>query len=331
MKTLIAIPVFNEESTVEAVVRARAGARRARAAHRRRIDRRDRQRNRTRPRAHGPRSDPPRGQPGVRPVPCGPPSGAPPTAASTGSSRWTATSSTSPTSCPRSSRRSRTPTGRARPDIISGSRYLDPTLDPIGEPPGSRRAINRTITRELNERLGLSLTDGFCGFKAHRVASTERLALTEEGYAFPMQLWVQLVATGATDRRAPHPADLQRSRTGPSGAGSTTPGTGSSTTARSMHTRDLCTLGDLPAGAGGGIARPLCCRDENLRGANTLQPWAPRCLTIRPERDDPACGPAAPRSPRRPRRDRMDRARAPRARRPGRSGAPWACPMTGRS
>lgn len=84
------------------------------------------------------------------------------------------------------------------PDIISGSRYLDDSIDPIGVPPGSRRAINATITQEINERLGLALTDGFCGFKAHRVATLDRLKLTQDGYAFPMQLWVQLVATGAT-------------------------------------------------------------------------------------------------------------------------------------
>lgn len=87
---------------------------------------------------------------------------------------------------------------RTQADIISGSRYLDPTLDPIGEPPSSRRAINRTITAEINERLGLELTDGFCGFKAHRVSTMHTLKLTEDGYAFPMQLWVQLVAGGAT-------------------------------------------------------------------------------------------------------------------------------------
>lgn len=82
-------------------------------------------------------------------------------------------------------------------DIISGSRYLDETITPVGVPPESRRGINQTITAELNDRFGLELTDGFCGFKAHRVEALNRLALTEEGYAFPLQLWTQLVATGA--------------------------------------------------------------------------------------------------------------------------------------
>jgi len=82
-------------------------------------------------------------------------------------------------------------------DIISGSRYLksgngwDADL-----PPADRRAINATITKEINDRLGLTLTDGFCGFKAHRVSAMAKLNLTDNGYAFPMQLWVQAIANG---------------------------------------------------------------------------------------------------------------------------------------
>jgi dolichol-phosphate mannosyltransferase len=80
-------------------------------------------------------------------------------------------------------------------DLISGSRYLVPGA-PTTEPPADRRAINQAVTRELNERLGLSLTDAFCGFKAHRVAALNDLRLDVDGYAFPMQLWVQAVAHG---------------------------------------------------------------------------------------------------------------------------------------
>ncbi|MCA9302895.1 MAG: glycosyltransferase family 2 protein [Phycisphaerales bacterium] len=80
-------------------------------------------------------------------------------------------------------------------DIISGSRYLD--LDGAeSTAPADRRSINMKITAELNDRLGLTLTDGFCGFKAHRVDAMKKLDLTETGYAFPMQLWVQAVANG---------------------------------------------------------------------------------------------------------------------------------------
>lgn len=80
-------------------------------------------------------------------------------------------------------------------DLISGSRYLA-SMDEQTRPPADRRAINATITGEVNSRLGLNLTDTFCGYKAHRVSAMKRLNLTEDGYAFPMQLWVQAVAQG---------------------------------------------------------------------------------------------------------------------------------------
>lgn len=83
-------------------------------------------------------------------------------------------------------------------DLISGTRY---TGGEAGDSaPTDRRAINRIITTELNTRLagrlGTGLTDAFCGFKAHRVASLASFNLTENGYAFPMQFWVQAAAAG---------------------------------------------------------------------------------------------------------------------------------------
>jgi glycosyltransferase involved in cell wall biosynthesis len=86
-----------------------------------------------------------------------------------------------------------------RADLVSGSRYLA-SLDADTTPPADRRLINHTITEEINQRLarslGLDLTDAFCGFKAHRVSALRRMTLTEDGYAFPMQLWVQAAAFG---------------------------------------------------------------------------------------------------------------------------------------
>jgi dolichol-phosphate mannosyltransferase len=91
---------------------------------------------------------------------------------------------------------------RGGADIISGSRYLLPSpADDL--PPPDRRKINQTITREINQALGLALTDSFCGFKAHRVSTLEPLGLTEEGYAFPMQLWARAAANGLRVREVP--------------------------------------------------------------------------------------------------------------------------------
>jgi len=83
----------------------------------------------------------------------------------------------------------------AHADLVSGSRYLR-QFDGDSEPPADRQRINRRITDELNRRLGLHLTDAFCGFKAYRVRALQRLHLTETGYAMPIELWVQAVAAG---------------------------------------------------------------------------------------------------------------------------------------
>ncbi|MBL1217268.1 MAG: glycosyltransferase family 2 protein [Planctomycetes bacterium] len=78
-------------------------------------------------------------------------------------------------------------------DVISGSRYLK--SHPLDDrPPTERREINHVITEELNGRLGLALTDAFCGFKAYRVSALDKLSLAVDGYDFPMQFWVQAVA-----------------------------------------------------------------------------------------------------------------------------------------
>lgn len=80
-------------------------------------------------------------------------------------------------------------------DILSGSRYLQD--DGNGDrPPADRRNINETITRLVNETLGLHITDAFCGFKAYRVSSLKKLELGEDGYAIPLQFWVQAAAHG---------------------------------------------------------------------------------------------------------------------------------------
>ncbi len=55
----------------------------------------------------------------------------------------------------------------AGPDIVSGSRYLA-RFPGDSAPPADRRRINMLITEEINRRLGLHLTDAFCGFKAYR-------------------------------------------------------------------------------------------------------------------------------------------------------------------
>lgn len=89
-------------------------------------------------------------------------------------------------------------------DIVSGSRYLKKFVGD-SEPPEQRRRVNRMVTAELNRRLGLELTDAFCGFKAYRVDAISELQLEEVGYGMPLELWVQAAAANLNIIELPVP------------------------------------------------------------------------------------------------------------------------------
>ncbi|MEM1027340.1 MAG: glycosyltransferase family 2 protein [Planctomycetota bacterium] len=87
-------------------------------------------------------------------------------------------------------------------DVISGSRYLCPIKcgDP---PPADRRRINQAITGWVNDHLGFGITDAFCGYKAYRVSKLDDLNLDVDGYAIPLQFWVQHAAAGHRVKELP--------------------------------------------------------------------------------------------------------------------------------
>lgn len=91
-------------------------------------------------------------------------------------------------------------------DVISGTRYKRAS-EGQDRPPADRRQINQTITAEINcrlsKQLGTLLTDSFCGFKAYRVSSLKKLRPTVRGYAFPMQFWTQAAAAGLRVKELP--------------------------------------------------------------------------------------------------------------------------------
>ncbi len=89
-------------------------------------------------------------------------------------------------------------------DIVSGSRYLE-RFAGDSQPPPERLRINQQITAELNRRLGVRLTDAFCGFKAYRVAALARMDITEPGYGMPLEVWVQAAALGLKIKELPVP------------------------------------------------------------------------------------------------------------------------------
>jgi dolichol-phosphate mannosyltransferase len=143
-------------------------------------------------------------------------------------------------------------------DIVSGSRYLLGT-SADDDAPTDRRAINATITDEVNLRLGLSLTDSFCGFKAHRVDALRRLALTERGYAFPMQFWVQAVAARLNIIEVP----VRRIYNDPTrtfGAALDNPSARLAHYRSVMHSEILASAGTLPTAAMAGLCKGYCRR-----------------------------------------------------------------------
>ncbi len=89
-------------------------------------------------------------------------------------------------------------------DIVSGSRYLR-QFPGDSQPPEGRRQINRQITDEINRRLGLSLTDAFCGFKAYSRRALLALPVIETGYAMPLEVWVLAAAAGLVIEELPVP------------------------------------------------------------------------------------------------------------------------------
>lgn len=87
-------------------------------------------------------------------------------------------------------------------DIVSGSRYL-PDSPALGAVPPDRREVNERITAEVNRVTGWALTDAFCGFKAYKLAKLDGMALTEDGYGMPMELWAKAWKTGLTVKELP--------------------------------------------------------------------------------------------------------------------------------
>ena len=87
-------------------------------------------------------------------------------------------------------------------DVLSGSRYLPESLRQ-SPAPEERRSVNVLITAILAGVTPYRLTDSFCGFKAYRVGALARLRLTEKGYAMPLQFWVQAARAGLRVREVP--------------------------------------------------------------------------------------------------------------------------------
>ncbi len=87
-------------------------------------------------------------------------------------------------------------------DIVSGSRYLSSQWDDTPTLP-ERAQVNMTVTEIVNSVTGYRLTDSFCGYKAYRVSSLAKLDLKEDGYAMPLELWIQAAKHSLTVKEIP--------------------------------------------------------------------------------------------------------------------------------
>ena len=87
-------------------------------------------------------------------------------------------------------------------DVVSGSRYLTSQWDDTPTIP-ERARVNRTVTEIINSVTGYCLTDSFCGYKAYRVSALEKLDLHEDGYAMPLEFWIQAATAGLTVKEIP--------------------------------------------------------------------------------------------------------------------------------
>jgi dolichol-phosphate mannosyltransferase len=150
-------------------------------------------------------------------------------------------------------------------DVISGSRYHAES-QAADAPPSDRRAINKTITDELNTRLDLSLTDAFCGFKAYRVAATDRLSLDVDGYDFPMQFWVQAAAHGLAIEEIPVRL-IYNDPTRTFGGPLDNPENRLEVYRRTLHREIGRMRSQLPASAMDGLSLPCRTRSECRRAA----------------------------------------------------------------
>ncbi|MSR32535.1 MAG: glycosyltransferase family 2 protein [Gemmataceae bacterium] len=89
-------------------------------------------------------------------------------------------------------------------DIASASRYLR-DFHQDTHTPEDRKQINSLITREINLRYGLQITDAFCGFKAYRTSALRQLVIKECGWGMPLEVWVQAASLGLRIREVAVP------------------------------------------------------------------------------------------------------------------------------
>ena len=87
-------------------------------------------------------------------------------------------------------------------DIVSGNRF-SPKSPKIGSAPLEKVEATSLLTKFVNKVTGYSLHDAFCGFKAYKVNSLAKIKLTLQGFAWPLELFVQARKAGLSIKEIP--------------------------------------------------------------------------------------------------------------------------------
>jgi dolichol-phosphate mannosyltransferase len=87
-------------------------------------------------------------------------------------------------------------------DMVVGSRYL-PDSERRNAPPKHREWASGVLTRLVRQYTSYDITDCASGFRAYKVFALRKLNLTEKGYAWPFQLWIQAARAGLRVKEIP--------------------------------------------------------------------------------------------------------------------------------
>lgn len=87
-------------------------------------------------------------------------------------------------------------------DMVIGSRYLVGS-ERRNTPPKYREWASGVLTRLVRQYTSYDVTDCASGFRAYRVFALRKLNLTEKGYAWPFQLWIQADRAGLRVKEIP--------------------------------------------------------------------------------------------------------------------------------
>ena len=76
-------------------------------------------------------------------------------------------------------------------DLVFGSRFSTNSLIKT-QIPKKRLEVNKLFGFLINYYTNFQILDAFCGFRGYRVEILKKLKLSEKGYGFPLEFWIQL-------------------------------------------------------------------------------------------------------------------------------------------